>query len=227
VGTLRMIPKLCHFIWLGSPPPAWATANMETFRQFHPDWEVKLWEDVPDRFPTALRCRCDENPIFSKKSNIIRYWLLSTYGGVYVDSDVITFRSFNPLLKYTAFTYAWHQTKNACYNGVLGGQQGCAAFRFLVDVYMKREEQLSKHHTGRGARLVHYCCSHGMMELLPAHYFNVLPEPEDCRKFWKASLTERKILLDSTKSKWVDGVPPFGLHLFKTFREVGAPRASE
>lgn len=92
------IPKVIHRIWLGDAEmPETYVRFGETWRSHHPDWEMRLW--TTDRLP-ALTCpggfeRCRN---FGEASDVLRYEILSRYGGVYVDTDVECLRSLEPLI---------------------------------------------------------------------------------------------------------------------------------
>jgi hypothetical protein len=80
-----MIPKLIHFVWIGSPLPDWAARNIEEFRRLNPDHQVRLHgeEAAPKRF--AAQYAAAEHP--STRSDLIRYELLAAQGGWYFDVD--------------------------------------------------------------------------------------------------------------------------------------------
>lgn len=39
------IPKIIHFIWLGSNLPSHCDAIIEHCKDLHPNWEIKLWTE--------------------------------------------------------------------------------------------------------------------------------------------------------------------------------------
>lgn len=69
----------------------------ESWSEHHPGWEMRLWTDAelpPLTDPEALeRCRN-----FGEASDVLRYEILSRYGGIYVDTDVECLRSLEPLV---------------------------------------------------------------------------------------------------------------------------------
>jgi mannosyltransferase OCH1-like enzyme len=45
-GDHAGIPKIAHFIWLGSrAPPSYTEPCIGRFRDLHPDWRVIFWND--------------------------------------------------------------------------------------------------------------------------------------------------------------------------------------
>lgn len=128
-----MIPLRLHFIWMGKKFPFVNRLAVESARQLHPDAEILLhYEDPPVGNPDweALRAKAEFRPIDlpallaalpenlrpaadalgkisagypAGKSNVLRYLLLYRDGGVYLDFDTLTLKSFAPLLGHTAF----------------------------------------------------------------------------------------------------------------------------
>ncbi len=92
------IPRIIHRIWLGkNPMPEDFVAWGRTWEQHHPGWEFRLWTD--DNLPQLRNARLlDALKSYSGKSNVIRYEILSQFGGVYVDTDFECLRNIEPLL---------------------------------------------------------------------------------------------------------------------------------
>lgn len=90
------IPKVIHRIWLGSRRPP--LELMESCRQANPGWVYALWNE--DNLPPL--CNRDVFDSFGSahhgKADVARYELLHRFGGVYVDADVLSLRSFDDLL---------------------------------------------------------------------------------------------------------------------------------
>jgi hypothetical protein len=128
-----MIPKLIHFIWLGSPLPKWAERNIEEFRKLNPEHEIRLHteDSAPARYASVWRD--DLHP--STKSDLIRYDLLREYGGWYFDVDYWPARP----LADAERAYGLDGSKLFCCwmnnprinNGVLACAPGCKALDVL------------------------------------------------------------------------------------------------
>lgn len=80
------IPKIMHQVWVGnqnSIPIEW----MNSIRNMYPDWEYRLWTE--DNLPDLVNRKIyDSESRNHTKSNLIRYEVVYTYGGVYLDSDM-------------------------------------------------------------------------------------------------------------------------------------------
>lgn len=100
------IPKIIHYIWLGGKPiPERDQKFIDGWKELHPDYEFKLWNesnfdmDVCDYVREAYA-----NKKWSFISDYIRAYVLYNYGGIYIDTDVELLKSFDDLLKYDFFT---------------------------------------------------------------------------------------------------------------------------
>lgn len=215
-----MIPKLAHWIWLQGDPPDWAAENITTFRHCHPSWDVRLWQELPDEFPADLRDLIDRLPWYSSRSDIFRYWLLAEYGGVYCDTDIVTLRSFEPLLNHAFFLAPCMPTGHtqphlAC------GLMGCvpssrAARRIVAGCRQRAAEAEPPRRITYGPDLLTSLFSAPTSDLtiLPLHYFYVIPDRETAHAFWKAEEVERAGIMRRFQPQFTDGAPPYAVHLW-------------
>ena len=100
-----MIPKTIHYCWFGrGPMPELALKCIESWHKFMPDWDYKLWnEDNFDVNSVPYVKEAYEARKFAFVTDYVRLVALCNEGGVYFDTDVEAFKSFEPLLKYNAF----------------------------------------------------------------------------------------------------------------------------
>ena len=97
-GDILRIPKKLHFIWLGRPMPEEFYNYINSWREFHPDWEFKLWTeaDLPT-FDFKNRDLFDEARNFSKKADIWCLEILEQCGGLYLNIDFQCLRRMDTL----------------------------------------------------------------------------------------------------------------------------------
>ncbi|RCS43928.1 hypothetical protein DTL42_18250 [Bremerella cremea] len=92
------IAKRMHFVWLGAADlPLRDAMYVETFRQFHPQWEVRVWRD-DDVFAlpiTGQLCR-NLRPL-AAAADVARVEIVHQLGGWYSDTDVRWLKSIDYL----------------------------------------------------------------------------------------------------------------------------------
>lgn len=100
-----MIPRKIHYCWFGrGEMPEQAKQCIASWHKFMPDWEYKLWnEDNFDVGINAYAKEAYEARKFAFVSDYVRLWALVREGGLYLDTDVEVFKSFEDLLELKAF----------------------------------------------------------------------------------------------------------------------------
>lgn len=101
-----MIPKIIHYCWFGrGEMPQLAKDCIASWHKYMPDWTYKLWnEDNFDINSVPYVKEAYEAKKFAFVVDYVRLFALFTEGGVYMDSDVEVFKSYEPLLTFSGFT---------------------------------------------------------------------------------------------------------------------------
>lgn len=101
-----MIPKQIHYVWLsGEEKPKLVKDCLESWKTKLPNYEVKEWtmDDVKNISSEFLH-----DAIAARKwafaTDYLRFYIIYHFGGIYMDSDVYVYRSFDPLLDCNGFT---------------------------------------------------------------------------------------------------------------------------
>lgn len=124
------IPRILH-----RTVPAETTVEVEAwwdqFRTLHPGWDLRTYREPidPADWPLCgrLLASCTSG---AQRAGLLRLEALVTYGGVYCDSDVEPFRSFEPLLHSPAFA-AW-EDETTVPDAVLGAEPHHPAFELAL-----------------------------------------------------------------------------------------------
>lgn len=132
-----MIPKILHAWWGGPPMPAHLAAHLDSWREMHPEWEVRVWtpETTPDLgehqdlFDRPETYSPVSNP-WQWRSDLARYRILHDQGGVYVDCDLEPLRPIDPLVEGAESVIA-REDARFINNAFMGSSPGS---RFLADV---------------------------------------------------------------------------------------------
>lgn len=116
------IPKIIHWVWLGSPLPQKYIDLQKKWRKVHSDWECKVWlDDDVNKLALINRDAFNACDNWGAKSDIVRYEILYRYGGLYVDTDFECVKSFEKLHHACNF-YAGigYEKKVIILNGLIG-----------------------------------------------------------------------------------------------------------
>lgn len=100
-----MIPRIIHYCWFGrGEMPELAQKCIASWHEFMPDYEYRLWnEDNFDVNQHPYTKEAYEARKYAFVSDYVRLWALNEIGGIYFDTDVEVFKSFDDLLFYKAF----------------------------------------------------------------------------------------------------------------------------
>ena len=100
-----MIPKIIHYTWFsGEEMPQMIKDCLSSWKRWLPDYDFRLWDmeaiaDIDSQFlkETLLMKK------WAFAADYVRLYALYHEGGIYLDSDVIVFKSFNDLLDNHVF----------------------------------------------------------------------------------------------------------------------------
>ena len=133
-----MIPKILHYIWFGSNTlTPLAEECLESWKNFMSDWSIMRWDESNFDIASApLYVRqAYEARKFAFVSDYVRLWALEQYGGVYVDTDVMVLRSYEPLLGDTAFIGMEESQAHLPGTCVMGCEPRCRWVKDMLSLY--------------------------------------------------------------------------------------------
>ena len=98
------IPKIIHLTYKSyNIPDVWKN-TIDTWKEKHPDWEVRFWTDEDNRkliatkYPDFLKI-FDSYEYGIQRADAIRYYILYTYGGLYADMDITPTKNFSKMFQ--------------------------------------------------------------------------------------------------------------------------------
>ena len=100
-----MIPKIIHYVWLGKAPlPNDMQRCMDSWKKWMPEYQLMKWDDdaIKEIDSDFMHEALEENK-WAFASDVVRLYAIYKYGGIYMDTDVMVYRSFDPLLHNKAF----------------------------------------------------------------------------------------------------------------------------
>ncbi len=156
--TSGRIPKIIHQIWnTRDVPEAWVP-YVASWRKQHPQWQYRLWTHdegrrlVETRFPGFL----DVYQAFSydiQRVDALRYMILVTHGGLYVDLDFECLRPIDDLLRARQVVVARdlrahaarHGLRSMFCNGFMAAAPGHPFLFKAIDALTETRVRISLH----------------------------------------------------------------------------------
>lgn len=149
-----MIPKKIHYCWLSDEPyPPLIQECIKSWKDNLIDYEFVKWDTKRfniDSVPYVKEAFRQKKYAFC--ADYIRIYALYNEGGIYLDSDVMVHKSFDPFLKYKSFSsvefhsyflYARITNKREKLVGieaaVLGAEPKCEWLKDVMDYYNDRK----------------------------------------------------------------------------------------
>lgn len=101
-----MIPKVIHYCWFsGEKKPRLIRRCIRSWKKVLPDYEIKCWDANSFDFESVPYVKqAYERKKWAFVADYVRLYALYTKGGIYLDSDVEVYKSFDEFLKYSFFT---------------------------------------------------------------------------------------------------------------------------
>ncbi|MFN7250055.1 MAG: glycosyltransferase family 32 protein [Anaerobacillus sp.] len=133
------IPKVIHYCWFGGKEkPEIVKKCIQSWKEHLPDYELKEWNESSfDLNSNAYVKEAYENKKFAFVSDYVRVCALYHYGGIYLDTDVEVFKSFDDLLHHNSF---WgFEQGNYIATSTIGSQKGNQLIKIFLDSYQDRK----------------------------------------------------------------------------------------
>lgn len=102
-----VVPKIIHQTYKNTSIPEIWKEGQQACIDLHPDYQYILWTDemarnfIKEKYPWFLKT-FDSYPYNIMRADTIRYFVLSYYGGIYIDLDDACIRRLDPLLTVPA-----------------------------------------------------------------------------------------------------------------------------
>lgn len=100
-----MIPKTIHYCWFGgAPKPKSVLRCIASWKKHCPDYEIIEWNETNiDVSMNRYTQEAYDAKAWGFVPDYLRLWIVYTYGGIYLDTDVQVIKKFDKLLHHTAF----------------------------------------------------------------------------------------------------------------------------
>jgi mannosyltransferase OCH1-like enzyme len=89
-------------IWVGkSEQPEYLQKHIAKWIELMPDWDIRLWTNdhlIEEKIDIDVLSTIHKAEKGTQKADILKYYIVWKFGGVYVDADVYPVRSLDPIL---------------------------------------------------------------------------------------------------------------------------------
>lgn len=146
-----MIPKIIHMCWLSGDAFPKDIANcLHSWKEILPDYEIWLWGKKPEDcqglniiekpfdLNSVVWCKqAFEAKKYAFAADYIRVYAVYNYGGIYMDSDVMMYKSFNDLLDLPYFI---GEDFVHCFEpAIFGAEKGCEWVKTIWESYADKK----------------------------------------------------------------------------------------
>lgn len=136
-----MIPKIIHYCWFGrNPLPKSAQRCIASWRKFLPDYEIKEWNEYNFNVNMLPYTKdAYEAKKYAFVSDVARFWVLYSYGGLYFDTDVEVIKPMDEIIAKGAFM-GWETPNKEGLPSVnaglcLGSEKGDSLYKEILDKF--------------------------------------------------------------------------------------------
>jgi hypothetical protein len=100
------IPKIIHWCWVGQDePPLFIRNCLNTWKKVMPDYEIRCWDaESLKEIDNVFVREAYSAKAWAFVADYVRLYALSKFGGIYLDSDVEVYKSFDGFLDNSFFT---------------------------------------------------------------------------------------------------------------------------
>lgn len=134
-----MIPKKIHYCWVGGNPlPEKDRKCIESWRRVCPDWEIIRWDETNyDFHKVPYMAQAYDAKKWGFVPDYARLDIVSSEGGIYLDTDVELLRPPEPLLLAYSGYMGWSQDGYANPGLGFGAEAGNEVLSHLMSAYDK------------------------------------------------------------------------------------------
>ena len=135
-----MIPKVIHLCWFsGEKYPSLIEQCIDSWKKVMPDYKIRLWDANSFDFQSVPFVKAAwEAKKWAFVTDYIRLYALYTEGGVYLDSDVKTFRRFDDFLHnrfFIGLEPMWEGKIKVVESAIMGSESGHPYVKECLDYY--------------------------------------------------------------------------------------------
>lgn len=114
-----LIPKIIHYCWFGPNKMSSVQKKcIKSWKENLPDFEFKLWDETNTNFDHSFIEYAYKNNKWAFVTDLVRLRVLYEDGGIYLDTDMLLFKSLNIFLNDSCFFGTEDEDHISC--GIIG-----------------------------------------------------------------------------------------------------------
>ena len=139
-----MIPRIIHYIWLGGGnKPKNFPSVFNSWSVFAKDFTLKEWteSDVKEFNLPPYFYKCVKEKRWAFASDVLRFYVLEKYGGIYLDVDQLLVKNINTseLLCNHSFLAKYHEVDDYFGFGFVGSEKHSKLAKSMISFYESYE----------------------------------------------------------------------------------------
>lgn len=205
-----MIPKTIHYCWFGGNPfPEDAMKCMNSWKKYCPDYEIKRW----DESNFDLECCVYVKEAYEAKkwafiTDYVRLYVLKTYGGIYMDTDVEVLKPLDDFLENHGFS--GFESNHTVPTGIMAAEKDNPFIIHQLEKYKDRHFLINGEidYTTNVEVITKYCIEKGIQlnnEIQECEEFKFYPSEYFCPKdplTYEINLTENTYTIHHFNGSW-------------------------
>ena len=131
----QKIPKKIHYCWFGGNPlPDDAKKYIASWKKYCPDYEIIEWNESNFDLNSNIYVKeASDAKKWAFVSDYLRLYVMYTFGGVYMDTDVELLSNIDKFLEHDAFS--GFESVNWVPTGIMASKKEFPLFKEFLDYY--------------------------------------------------------------------------------------------
>ncbi len=178
-----MIPNIIHQIWIQGYDniPTDLKQQYDECQQVNNDFINMFWDEIlikkflAENFEPKFLAIYEKCKFAAQKADIARYAILYTYGGIYLDVDMVCRKNLKPFLEYNFFfTVPIFYKIQKCYlNGIIGSRPRHPILMVIFENIFAREYLLHDVSKSTGPKLFYHAVTE-YIKVNPEHDISII-----------------------------------------------------
>lgn len=130
-----MIPKVIHYCWFGSKKiPKLEKKCIRSWHKHCPDYKIILWNESNFNIEQFMWTKeAYEAKKYAFVADFVRLYVLTQFGGIYLDTDIQIIKSLDSLLQLRGFT--GFESEKLINAGIMGGEANNFFLKTFLNFY--------------------------------------------------------------------------------------------